>query len=1743
MRQRIFRLVSFFLIVLLSLPQSVIFSAELSSRSCLASIQGQEVQGSLRTELNDFKKLRGLWQALGLEKHSDSNVSFARRVQKLVAVIQNRTNKTIPDRYVTKLANLAVMRDAYVAKNEKRTMRDAYLRKILAKGRLPRVAVVHYSFPPVMGGVNVILGEQVKWLANNGFPVKVIAGNDDKSLQFPNLDYVSDDSLERVSEQDDWNIKAMHGEITEEFKKQKKHIYDLLQKQLSDQDIVIIHNVLAVRINLAFSAALHDVIKDNPRKHFVTYLHNVEERIYDEYPLNLLNPYIDAPNVSYVTVSEAYRKHLSDDFGISQEKINVVNPGVHLYTPMNITKAAIKDFPFDSELNLFIPTRIDWNKDIVKALQVVRVLREDRNIKARLVIASAHVASFDDLLEQTGQRIGQETVAELLKMKKIAQEYVTFLDTSRLTDFSEHRQYIMDLMALSDVLLFPSKMETFGMPIVEAGIVRTGIVASDLGPHRDIVAGNAQLFSLDATSSDIADIVIKATSKSNEFAKEKLQKTMVGRYVWDEVMRTQFLPVIYDIIEFKPSLVNAMTVFRRGDYDKAFEMVWNALRTVQAEHSLEAEYLDSIEDAIRIVGYHREKHHQYVSPVYDVLVWLLKGYATIDSVAWYQDLDSVVSSCQILFNNPRDTVSLNRIGHIFKRYGEWEKAVTAYKNVLTVDARNTEAHNGIAQVYEGQGEITDASSWYKRTLAIDQNNWEAQEALDHITDIDDGLICQGISACREFENNISTIRKNEVTAEYRARIITVLSDASKNIDTSHNERKKMLKHLQKISSDSFKIYAFRGIVKNRNDFFLGQYRADSNELFVSEDLIASLSNESPGLVDEYLLHEALCPVFGHFTTIKLQQACAPQHYPDHRLKAQQTAYYLYKGVLGEQVRQFIDGHSSLFVSAIAEEHMMNYLMHDVQGSKVAAHVSVQYRGHHAKAKKSPRNIIAFPGGEASLSFESFAPTKTISWDIADLQPVVDGDSRGIEGLFVSNSKSVSIDMRSIILNHVLNLRMEIFYGHDIRANEKEFLRNLKSLSRNEQLQIENILGCSLDSILSTRIQVTRNNNGSHSVTVKKTTFDGNNHYLLSIVIPAEFSVLYENDVLTVTGNTPVEMQVAAMTDFEPLTPMRINEIFNQDAIEKMKEDAGFRAQAEQFSLLCYKEKVLAGSWLYTAYFGRDTLVSARLMWPALSSEMKDIIIQSVLNRIGESEDGTIAQKTNGLVAVTDEVSNEYFFTGEIMDPFNRAMGEGHPSDAFALLMLQLTSKKRPQKLLYDVLDNTFLFPEMLKRLLFELPESARIKFLSKKNMLGETNYETMCRHFDRIFELSGAYTADIESLCSQYNISYEKASTVEGFERSAKNLIRLIPREDGFNDANWRDSWYALGGGVYPADINISLVPSSLAAIRSVIELLDTSDYGFVEKLNAMENAKVRFPVLSRYLAEPQRVKNAQDAWSTARDHFRVFLNKEDISKRLEAYLHNASFSERQKKLLKMRVIDKNEGITVQEIIEGTRYPVWLNQGISFSGISLKADGTPVPIMHSDEIYSLLDTDVSFEELTRIMMFVFAPYPLGLLSEAGVLIANPAFVEDHDTLMQFHTKAYHGPVIWGWPMRALVMGLARQIKYSSDLAKKEVLTRFLKHVLSIRDSLGPLALFEVWSWDIDDNGQMYAVPLEHGQPSCSAQLWSTSAEDILLTEINDILNGDIRDNGEVGLVAIPSRTDERIPNSSFNTLSLYMQAA
>jgi hypothetical protein len=167
---------------------------------------------------------------------------------------------------------------------------------------------------------------------------------------------------------------------------------------------------------------------------------------------------------------------------------------------------------------------------------------------------------------------------------------------------------------------------------------------------------------------------------------------------------------------------------------------------------------------------------------------------------------------------------------------------------------------------------------------------------------------------------------------------------------------------------------------------------------------------------------------------------------------------------------------------------------------------------------------------------------------------------------------------------------------------------------------------------------------------------------------------------------------------------------------------------------------------------------------------------------------------------------------------------------------------------------------------------------------------------------------------------------------------------------------------------------------------------------------------------------------------------------------------------------------------------------IRYDVIALDAGGRPVPIQNSDMGFALLFAQPSPDRLAVAAETIAAPFPAGLMTDVGMLVANPVFAPP-PLQARFGPNAYHGTVVWSWQQALAAAGLGRQ------LARRDLPGNVCDRLREAQDRLWRaidasrgVGNSELWSWRYA--GGRYAIaPFGasggDADESNAAQLWST----------------------------------------------------
>ncbi len=171
--------------------------------------------------------------------------------------------------------------------------------------------------------------------------------------------------------------------------------------------------------------------------------------------------------------------------------------------------------------------------------------------------------------------------------------------------------------------------------------------------------------------------------------------------------------------------------------------------------------------------------------------------------------------------------------------------------------------------------------------------------------------------------------------------------------------------------------------------------------------------------------------------------------------------------------------------------------------------------------------------------------------------------------------------------------------------------------------------------------------------------------------------------------------------------------------------------------------------------------------------------------------------------------------------------------------------------------------------------------------------------------------------------------------------------------------------------------------------------------------------------------------------------------------------------------------------------------------------------MNSDLSFNLLYSRHPSRELIQSVITALQPYPRGLLTNIGMLVANPAYDLNTTKTTELDRTAYHGTVSWGFQTNFMASGLDRVISSCDNSTRTEVEKSGLTErpewcdeqdlVTGLKNAQKMLwqavngayeeRFAEVWSWNWSNETEKFTVEAlgelsPEGTESDAIQLWS-----------------------------------------------------
>ncbi len=402
------------------------------------------------------------------------------------------------------------------------------------------IMLIHYSAPPVVGGVESVIAHHARLMADAGHNVRILAGRGAQVdpripfVQVPLADSLHPDILAVKAELDAGRVPPVFEELT-------SRLTLILDQAIGKAEIVICHNTCSLNKNLVLTAALKRFFERKRRVRPILWNHDLawttpryQSELHEGYPWDLLCT--EWPGARQVVVSDFRQHELAKLLGVPLERITVVPNGIDGPRFLKLEAQTINFLGrmrlLDTAPRLLLPVRVTPRKNIELALHVLAELRRGAFPRASLVVTGP-LGPHNPANVEYFKRLG--ALREELGLTESA-HFLAELSSGFLPD-----TVIADFYRLADALLMPSREEGFGLPVLEAGLAGLPIFCSDIPPLRSLGGDQAQYFSPDANPKEVAQLIADRLTPDPVF---KLRQRVRTSYTWERVYQERIAPLL-----------------------------------------------------------------------------------------------------------------------------------------------------------------------------------------------------------------------------------------------------------------------------------------------------------------------------------------------------------------------------------------------------------------------------------------------------------------------------------------------------------------------------------------------------------------------------------------------------------------------------------------------------------------------------------------------------------------------------------------------------------------------------------------------------------------------------------------------------------------------------------------------------------------------------------------------------------------------------------------------------------------------------------------------------------------------------------------------------------------------------------------------------------------------------------------------------------------------------------------------
>lgn len=310
----------------------------------------------------------------------------------------------------------------------------------------------------------IVVGEQLKMFKRNGYNPVLIAS---EGWDAPQDSIFSQVETKRITAAHVYNDPK---EFSDTDVEEIDALYRELSEIIEDDSVVITHDLIFLPDYVKHNVAARKVAADKPSVSWLHWVHSAtspgalirERAMYGEKYKELLNDKF--PNSAIAFPNAASIPRVAVNFGYEEDEVFEVPHSTDLPTKWQLDQRVVKLFDdkdiWSDDVIMVYPCRLDRGKNVDACVRLLAGLGEV-GLASRLIVCDFHSTGDDKV-------VYREDLKQLAEQLGCATRLVFMSEQDESLKLESPYKVVSDLFRLSNVMLMPSKSETYSLVAQEA---------------------------------------------------------------------------------------------------------------------------------------------------------------------------------------------------------------------------------------------------------------------------------------------------------------------------------------------------------------------------------------------------------------------------------------------------------------------------------------------------------------------------------------------------------------------------------------------------------------------------------------------------------------------------------------------------------------------------------------------------------------------------------------------------------------------------------------------------------------------------------------------------------------------------------------------------------------------------------------------------------------------------------------------------------------------------------------------------------------------------------------------------------------------------------------------------------------------------------------------------------------------------------------------------------------------------